>query len=215
MYLVRDNITWHPANFSARQCCLLSARGKVEGGEGYPEQSAPLQKKHEFEFRPWKNKMMYFRAIDFSLFILISWYNLFREYTQNWIKNSCWLNCSHSESKQWMIQVTVDTRYKHDCHEDCPFYEQLQCAIDTTSSALFTYRLSSDDRLSRQAIVQPKNTFQPGIGLTARRGPAHGQQINPRFSPFWDLFLINYHEYFGDAQFSWLSPNHRCRAGVV
>ncbi len=97
----------------------------------------------------------------------------------------------------WDISVRTLQRCMHETYEDCPFYEQLQYAMDTSLQMLYNYQLSDDDLLARKAM----NDFaqaQHADGLMPSRTPSVGEQHIPTFQ-FYFIFMVYAHYIrFGD-----------------
>ena len=105
------------------------------------------------------------------------------------------------DSRLWTTSERTLLNCMHETFEDCPFYEQLQYAMDTRSQALFSLHLSDDDRLIRRAIASFASSGSPD-GLTESRAPSVRPQIIPGFSLFWVFMVAEHLSYVGDRGFT-------------
>lgn len=88
-------------------------------------------------------------------------------------------------------------RCMHETYEDCPFYEQLQYIMDTRSEILYTYSVSADDKLARQAIEAFMDSQQPD-GLLNSCSPSNTLNIIPGYSIYFIATLFDHMMYFDD-----------------
>lgn len=88
-------------------------------------------------------------------------------------------------------------RCMHETYEDCPFYEQLQYVMDTRSEILYTYSVSTDDRLARQAIEAFIDSHQPD-GLLNSCSPSNTLNIIPGYSIYFIAIIFDHMMYFDD-----------------
>ena len=87
----------------------------------------------------------------------------------------------------------------HETYEDCPFYEQLQYAMDTRSQILYTYAISADDRLARQAIDDYKRSARFD-GMINCSYPNNEDHVIPGFGIFYIEMVYDHMMYFGDKK---------------
>ena len=85
----------------------------------------------------------------------------------------------------------------HDTYEDCPFYEQLQYAMDSRSQILYTYAISSDDRLARQCLDDFRRSLRPD-GMINCSYPSFEPNLIPGFSIYYIGMIHDHMMYFGD-----------------
>ncbi len=97
----------------------------------------------------------------------------------------------------WDMSIRTLTRCMHETYEDCPFYEQLQYAMDTRSQILYTYAVSADDRLARNAMEDFRRA-QRSDGLLNCSYPNAAINVIPGFSVFYILMVFDHMMYFGD-----------------
>lgn len=104
-----------------------------------------------------------------------------------------------SMERIWDISARTLKRCMHETYEDCPFYEQLQYAMDARSQILFTYAVSADDRLARKCIDDFRRS-QRKDGLLNSYYPGVGINVIPGFSVYYIGMLYDHMLYFGDRE---------------
>lgn len=97
----------------------------------------------------------------------------------------------------WEISVRTLARCMHETYMDCPFYEQLQYAMDSRSEILYTYAVSADDRLARSAMEAFRRSQRPD-GLINADAPTVKSNVIPAFSIYYLLMVHDHMMYFGD-----------------
>ncbi|MBB3128441.1 hypothetical protein FHS19_003095 [Paenibacillus rhizosphaerae] len=107
-------------------------------------------------------------------------------------------DCSDDELNQiWRMSLNTLRRCMHETYEDCPYYEQLQYTMDTRLQMLYTFHLTTDDRLARKAIDDFHSSQLPS-GMLQCRFPSMLPQVIPGFSFYWIDMLVEHYRYFGD-----------------
>ncbi|MGO4532375.1 family 78 glycoside hydrolase catalytic domain [Paenibacillus sp. 2TAF8] len=99
----------------------------------------------------------------------------------------------------WDLSVRTLQLCMHETYEDCPYYEQLQYAMDSRLMMLFTYNVSGDDRMARRTIEDFYRSRQPS-GLLQARFPSVEPQVIPSFSLYWVDMISEHFEFNGDLQ---------------
>lgn len=102
--------------------------------------------------------------------------------------------------KVWDISERTLRLCMHETYEDCPFYEQLQYAMDTRSQILYTYAISADDRLARQAMDDFRRSIRHD-GMINCSYPNYENAVIPGFGIFYIAMVYDHMMYFGDKKF--------------
>ena len=103
------------------------------------------------------------------------------------------------DNKLWEISVRTLQRCMHETYEDCPFYEQLQYCMDTSTQMLFNYQLTDDDKLARKAM-DDFAAAQLADGLMPSRTPSVGDQHIPTFQFYFIFMVYAHYTRFGDVE---------------
>ena len=112
----------------------------------------------------------------------------------------------------WDISVRTLRRCMHETYMDCPFYEQLQYAMDGRNEILYTYSVSADDRLARQAMEAFRRSQRPD-GLVNCDAPTVGSNVIPGFSIYYLLMVHDHMMYFGDP--AWVRQHLPAIDGIL
>lgn len=99
----------------------------------------------------------------------------------------------------WDISERTLKRCMHETYEDCPFYEQIQYAMDSRAQILYTYATSGDDRLARKCMDDLKRS-QRYDGLLNCSAPNYTSNVIPTFSIYYILMVQDHMMYFGDQE---------------
>lgn len=99
----------------------------------------------------------------------------------------------------WDISLRTLRRCMHETYEDCPFYEQLQYAMDARTQILYTYAVSADDRMARRTIDDYHRSLRYD-GLTNCCWPTVSGNVIPGFSLFYIMMIHDHMMHFGDQE---------------
>lgn len=99
----------------------------------------------------------------------------------------------------WEICERTLRRCMHETYEDCPFYEQLQYAMDARTEILYTYAVSADDRLARKCMDDFRRS-QRYDGLLNCSYPCVTSNVIPGFSIYYIFMLYDHMMYFDDKE---------------
>lgn len=151
-----------------------------------------------FEFVPYSYRTFRYVGIEFepgSCFELVSCTFCPYHYP---ITDGAKFSCS-DEALNQMWQVSLNT-IKNCCHEiieDCPYHEQQQYIMDSSLTMLYLFRIHSDCRLAKKAILEFCDSLHSS-GFTAANFPAAYMQIIPGFSLILIKMIHDYYMYSGD-----------------
>lgn len=115
-------------------------------------------------------------------------------------------------NKIWDISLRTLKRCMHETYVDCPYYEQLQYAMDSRAEILFTYEVAEDDRLARQCMEAFRKT-QRSDGMIQASAPAQGVNVIPGFSMFYIMMVHDHMKYFGDKEL--VKRHFSCIDGIL
>lgn len=99
----------------------------------------------------------------------------------------------------WDISLRTLKRCMHETYVDCPFYEQLQYAMDSRNEILYTYMIAADDRLARQCMDDFRRS-QRADGMINCCYPHWGPNVIPGFAIYYIMMVYDHMMFFGDKK---------------
>lgn len=106
---------------------------------------------------------------------------------------------NENDNKLWKISMRSLQCCAQETYTDCPYYEQLQYTMDTYLQMLYTYQISHDDLLARNAIHLYRLS-QNDEGYVMSRYPSVSKQIIPGFCLFYIMMVYEHYKRFGDEK---------------
>lgn len=100
----------------------------------------------------------------------------------------------------WDISLRTLKRCMHETYIDCPYYEQLQYAMDSRLEILYTYMVSGDDRLARKCMEDFRCSAYAD-GMINSCAPALREHVIPGFSIYYIMMVYDHMMFFGDREF--------------
>lgn len=99
----------------------------------------------------------------------------------------------------WDICERSLRRCMHETYEDCPFYEQLQYAMDARSEILYTYAAACDDRLAVKCMEDFSHSIRPD-GMINCSYPNFETNVIPGFGVYFIGMVYDHMWYFGNKE---------------
>ena len=114
------------------------------------------------------------------------------------------VSSSVSSSEPWVGRLwEISVRTLENCmletYMDCPYYEQLQFAMDARLEALYTYAAAADPKMARKCLLDFHYGMLPQ-GLTPGKYPSVYLQILSTFSLHYIMMAWEYYQETKDAE---------------
>lgn len=99
----------------------------------------------------------------------------------------------------WNISERSLRRCMQETYIDCPFYEQLQYAMDSRSQILYTYAISADSRLALKCMDDFSSAVRED-GMINCSYPNYEANVIPGFGIYFIGMVYDYMMYFGEKE---------------